>query len=129
MKSVSTPYEMVGSSAGAAVAGTDIAKIEWPSGTCLRTSLAATVVTPPGRFSTMTRQPSCCDSSDAMIRLMMSGGVLAVFGTTMRMGRDGKASALGAGAAGIASRPARNAARTRWTHMLEFIQIVLVAMG
>src|SRR3954452_24045401 len=81
---------MFGTRVCAAVEGTDIAKTECPSAGCIRTSLAAIVLTPPGRFSTITRQPSDSDTSLARMRLMMSGGVLAELGATIRMVADGK---------------------------------------
>src|SRR4051812_36166343 len=81
---------MCGRSDGAATDGTDIAKIERPSAGCDSTSLAAIVVTPPGRFSTIVRQPSASDSSLAMMRLITSGGVLAEFGATKRMTPEAK---------------------------------------
>ena len=51
--------------------------------------MAPIVMTAPGLFSTTTFQPSPSDSAVAMIRARMSGGVLAEFGTTMRMTLDG----------------------------------------
>src|SRR4026207_2368007 len=81
---------MFGSRDCAAVEGTDIAKRECPSAGCPSTSLAAIVLTPPGRFSTLTRQPSACESSLATIRLIMSGGVLGEFGATKRIVPEGK---------------------------------------
>src|SRR5438093_716811 len=76
---------MFGTRVCAAVEGTDIAKRECPSAGCPSTSLAAIVLTPPGRFSTITRQPSASDNCLAMMRLIISGGVLGEFGATRRM--------------------------------------------
>src|SRR6266700_966726 len=76
---------MFGTSDGAATDGTDRASRLCPSAGCVRTSFAAIVVTPPGRFSTIARQFSVSDNSLATIRLMMSGGVLAEFGATKRI--------------------------------------------
>src|SRR5437763_3634870 len=49
------------------------------------------VVTPPGRFSTITRQPSDSVSCLETMRLTMSGGVLAENGATKRTVPFGKA--------------------------------------
>src|SRR5258705_4342107 len=51
------------------------------------------VCSAPGRFSTSVRQPSASASSAATTRLMMSGGVPATVGTTMRIVFDGKGCA------------------------------------
>src|SRR5689334_16677900 len=48
------------------------------------------VITAPGLFSTTTFQPSASDNALATMRARMSGGVLAEYGTTMRMTFDGK---------------------------------------
>ena len=61
----------------------------WPSASCLSTSFAAIVPTPPGLFSTIIFQPSPSVRALAAIRARMSGGVLAEFDTTMRMTREG----------------------------------------
>src|SRR5436309_1648869 len=76
---------MFGTSDGAATDGTDRASKLCPSAGCVSTSVAAIVVTPPGRFSTIARQFSPSDNSLATIRLMMSGGVLAENGATKRI--------------------------------------------
>ncbi len=58
----------------------------------------------PGLFSTMTRQPSLALSSLAKMRPMMSGGVPAGLGTTIRIMFEGYCCAeLGDGTATIAS--------------------------
>src|SRR5262245_66629218 len=49
------------------------------------------------RFSTTIRQPSRSESSPAITRLMMSGGVLALVGTTNRIGLDGNDCAFASG--------------------------------
>jgi hypothetical protein len=60
-------------------------------------------------FSTMTRQPSLSPSSFAMIRPMMSGGVPAALGTTMRIMFDGYGCApAGEAAASIVSMTSGN---------------------
>jgi hypothetical protein len=51
------------------------------------------VRTAPALFSTMTRQPSLSDSSVAITRLMMSGGVAGAVGTTMAMVLEGNGCA------------------------------------
>jgi len=63
-------------------------------GLLLRTSEPAMVITAPGRFSTITFQPSPSVSWAAITRLMMSGGVLGAVGTTMRMTFEGNGSAM-----------------------------------
>src|SRR4051812_10077399 len=102
-KSASKRYEILGTSEGAAADGTDIANSDRPSAGCNKTSPAAIVVTPPGRFSTITRHPSPSDSSLAKIRLIISGGVLAEFGATKRMVPEGKAVCALAGNAAAAN--------------------------
>ena len=48
------------------------------------------VITAPGLFSTTTFQPSASDNAPATMRARISGGVLAEYGTTMRITFDGK---------------------------------------
>ena len=102
-KSRSKTYEIPCTSAGAATDGTDMPNKLCPSAGWVSTSFAAIVVTPPGRFSTITRQCSSSVNCFAMIRLMMSGGVLAEFGATKRM------VLLGKTASACADNPGANA--------------------
>jgi hypothetical protein len=93
VKSLSSRNGMFGRSAGAALTGILRAKIAWPSAGCFNTSAPAMVCMAPGRFSTITFQPSVSDTSVAMTRLMMSGGVAGAVGTTMVMTLDGNGCA------------------------------------
>ncbi len=61
----------------------------WPSAGCLSTSVAASVITAPGLFSTMILQSSPSERALATTRARMSGGVPADPGTTTRMILDG----------------------------------------
>src|SRR6266545_5700821 len=73
------------------------------------------VPTAPGLFSTMTFQPSPSESALAMMRAMMSGGVLAEYGTTIRMTFEGKdwpnVVSWAARLRPLAAAPVRNARR------------------
>src|SRR4051794_19181669 len=86
-----------------------MAKRLCPSAGCTSTSLAAMVVTPPGRFSTITFQPSSSDNSLATIRLMMSGGVLAETGATRRMVPVGNGAGWACAATAVAAQTAATA--------------------
>src|SRR4051794_13566042 len=74
------------------------------------------VMTAPGLFSTITFQPSPSASAVATMRARISGGVLAEYGTTMRMTFDGKncpsARSPAAKPTPIAAAPARNVRRS-----------------
>jgi len=89
MKSVSSLNLPSGKRAGTAAKGAVIESSVWPSAGCFRTSAMPIVCTPPGLFSTITFQPSPSDSAAATMRARMSGGVLAEFGTMIRMTLDG----------------------------------------
>src|SRR4051794_32448437 len=62
------------------------------------------VPTAPGLFSTITFQPSPSESAVATMRARMSGGVLAEYGTTIRMTPAGYGCAS-AGRKAVAQRP------------------------
>src|SRR3954471_22894484 len=67
--------------------------------------MAPIVITAPGLFSTITFQPSPSESAVATMRARMSGGVLAEYGTTIRMTLDGEGCA-NAGQRAAISKPA-----------------------
>jgi hypothetical protein len=87
------------------------------------------VITAPGLFSMMTRQPSLSDSSAAMTRQMMSGGVLGAVGTTIRMMLDGNGCAVASeGKLGILTEPATNPAHIRCVSNRKIRMDVLLGM-
>src|SRR5882672_3573769 len=88
-RSLSRSKSTFGSKAGAAIIGTPVTRSEYPSAFCLRMSATPMDWIAPGRFSTTTRQPSLSESSAAMTRLIMSGGVLEPVGTTILIIFDG----------------------------------------